>query len=284
MKHLRPLLFAWLCAVTVFITGLGSASADSSHIVVSGESLTSIAYQYGITASELAAANGLAWNAWVYVGQTLTIPDGRTAAPSPAPATPAGGATTVYYVQAGDTLFSVGLRFGTTVDALMVANGLSTSTIYAGQKLYVPSSAGLTTPSPVVTGGASVPAPGAGERWIDVNLSTQTITAYEGNVAVNTSLASTGLPRTPTVVGSYRIYVKYVATDMEGGSYAYGDYYYLPDVPYTMYFYKGYGIHGTYWHNNFGNPMSHGCVNLPTPVAEWFFNWASVGTRVETHY
>jgi lipoprotein-anchoring transpeptidase ErfK/SrfK len=60
--------------------------------------------------------------------------------------------------------------------------------------------------------------------------------------------------------------------------------FYLPDVPYTMYFYEGYGIHGTYWHNNFGHPMSHGCVNMRTSEAEWMFNWASVGTLVNVHY
>ena len=56
--------------------------------------------------------------------------------------------------------------------------------------------------------------------------------------------------------------------------------YYLPDVPFIMYFYKGYGLHGTYWHNNFGQPMSHGCVNMPTPEAEWAYNWAGIGTPV----
>ncbi len=58
----------------------------------------------------------------------------------------------------------------------------------------------------------------------------------------------------------------------------------LPGVPYTMYFYKGYALHGTYWHNNFGHPMSHGCVNLRTSDAGWLFNWASVGTPVVTHW
>jgi lipoprotein-anchoring transpeptidase ErfK/SrfK len=60
--------------------------------------------------------------------------------------------------------------------------------------------------------------------------------------------------------------------------------YYLPNVPYTMYFYRGYGLHGTYWHANFGRPMSHGCVNLPTYEAQWLFNWAPVGTLVNVHY
>jgi lipoprotein-anchoring transpeptidase ErfK/SrfK len=59
--------------------------------------------------------------------------------------------------------------------------------------------------------------------------------------------------------------------------------YYLPNVPYTMYFYGGYGLHGTYWHNNFGTPMSHGCVNLSTADSGWLFDWASVGTVVNVH-
>ena len=60
--------------------------------------------------------------------------------------------------------------------------------------------------------------------------------------------------------------------------------YYLPDVPYVMYFYKGYGIHGTYWHSNFGNPMSRGCVNMETSEAGWLYNWAFVGIPVNVHY
>jgi lipoprotein-anchoring transpeptidase ErfK/SrfK len=54
----------------------------------------------------------------------------------------------------------------------------------------------------------------------------------------------------------------------------------LHNVPYTMYFYKGYGLHGTYWHNNFGTPMSHGCVNMPTEEAKWAYYWADYGTPV----
>ena len=61
---------------------------------------------------------------------------------------------------------------------------------------------------------------------------------------------------------------------MEGGSRLNNSYYYLPNVPYAMFYSGSYGIHGTYWHNNFGNRMSHGCVNAPTPVAEKLFYWA----------
>jgi lipoprotein-anchoring transpeptidase ErfK/SrfK len=60
--------------------------------------------------------------------------------------------------------------------------------------------------------------------------------------------------------------------------------YYLPNVPYVMYFFQGYGIHGTYWHNNFGTPMSHGCVNLTIEDSAWIFDFASVGTVVFVHY
>jgi lipoprotein-anchoring transpeptidase ErfK/SrfK len=116
------------------------------------------------------------------------------------------------------------------------------------------------------------------EHWIDVNLSQQMLYAYEGDTIVASFLVSTGVPAFPTVTGQYHIYIKFVSTLMAG------DGYYLPNVPYTMYFYKGYGIHGTYWHNNFGHPMSHGCVNMYTPDAEWMFYWASVGTLVNIHY
>jgi lipoprotein-anchoring transpeptidase ErfK/SrfK len=117
-----------------------------------------------------------------------------------------------------------------------------------------------------------------GARWIDVNLSTQTLYAYEGDTLVNSFVVSTGTWLTPTVVGKYKVWIKFASTSMSGPGY------YLPDVPYVMYFYKGYGIHGTYWHNNFGTPMSHGCVNMRTSEAQWLFNWASVGTVVNVHY
>lgn len=114
-------------------------------------------------------------------------------------------------------------------------------------------------------------------RWIDVDLSQQSLTAYEGSTPVHTTLVSTGLLGTPTPVGQFRIWIKFRTDDMAGPGY------YIEDVPYVMYFYKGYGLHGVTWHGNFGQPMSHGCVNLPTEEAEWLFNWADVGTLVNIH-
>lgn len=115
-------------------------------------------------------------------------------------------------------------------------------------------------------------------RWIDVDLTHQAVYAYEGDTVVNSFIVSTGTWLYPTVVGQYKIYVKIRSGNMSGPGY------FLPNVPYIMYFYKGYGLHGTYWHHNFGTPMSHGCVNLRTSDAEWLFNWASVGTLVNVHY
>ena len=119
---------------------------------------------------------------------------------------------------------------------------------------------------------------GNGERWIDVDLTNQMVYAYEGDVIVNSFIVSTGTWLTPTVTGKHKIYVKVRVQDMRGPGY------HLKDVPYVMFFSGDYGLHGTYWHNNFGTPMSRGCVNLTIDDAAWLFNWASVGTVVNVHY
>lgn len=124
---------------------------------------------------------------------------------------------------------------------------------------------------------AELPVSSQRERWIDVDLSQQRVYAYEGQDIVKKFTVSTGTSAHPTVTGRYYIYVKYRYDDMAGPGY------YLPDVPYVMYFYEGYSFHGTYWHSNFGTPMSHGCVNLRTEDAAWLYNWADVGTLVNVH-
>jgi len=132
-------------------------------------------------------------------------------------------------------------------------------------------------PAPAAEG-LAYPAKGNGARWIDVNLSEQRVYAYEGDVVVNSFIVSTGTARTPTVTGKFKIWIKLKSTTMSGPGY------YLTNVPYAMYFHKGYGLHGTYWHNNFGTPMSHGCVNLSIPDAAWLYGWAYEGTVVKVHY
>ena len=136
------------------------------------------------------------------------------------------------------------------------------------------------TPVPVTSvGGIPV---SSGETWVDVNLTTQTLVAYRGTEPVFTTLISSGTWSHPTVTGQFRIYLRYEAQDMNG--YLLGYDYYLPNVPYVMYFYEDYALHGTYWHNNFGTPMSHGCVNLATGDAQWLYNFTSIGTLVSVHY
>ena len=115
------------------------------------------------------------------------------------------------------------------------------------------------------------------DRWIDIDLSDQRLYAYEGQNIVRSFLVSTGTWQHPTPVGSYNVWIKLRYTNMRGPGY------YLPDVPYTMYFYSDYGIHGTYWHNNFGTPMSHGCVNMITEEAGWLYNWSYLGIPVIVH-
>jgi lipoprotein-anchoring transpeptidase ErfK/SrfK len=93
---------------------------------------------------------------------------------------------------------------------------------------------------------------------------------------------SSGLPRTPTVTGQFRIYLRLELQDMDG--YRLGFNYYTPNVPYVMYFHGNYALHGAYWHNNFGQPMSHGCVNMSVPDSRWLYNFAGIGTLVYVHY
>jgi lipoprotein-anchoring transpeptidase ErfK/SrfK len=124
---------------------------------------------------------------------------------------------------------------------------------------------------------------GGGERWIEVSLSQQYLWAWEGNTVVLETYVSTGRPGFDTPEGTFYINTKLESQTMSGviGGEAYN----VPDVPWVMYFTdEGHALHGTYWHNNFGNTMSHGCVNLPMDVAEWMYGWADIGTRVVIHW
>ncbi|MEO8288589.1 MAG: L,D-transpeptidase family protein [Chloroflexota bacterium] len=133
-------------------------------------------------------------------------------------------------------------------------------------------------------------------KWINVNITQQIVTAYQDGTPVKVTLASTGIvartvnPTTGqrddnrTELGVWKIYYKLPKQDMKGGSKAGGDYYDLKDVPFPQYFHiSGEGLHGTYWHDDFGHPRSHGCVNLSTPMSEWFYNWDKIGTVVWVH-
>lgn len=114
-----------------------------------------------------------------------------------------------------------------------------------------------------------------GDKWIEVNLTTQHLYAHDGNNIVYSFPVSTGLPWTPTVTGTYYIWAKVRAQRMVGGDVAAGTYYNLPNVPFVQFFYGGYSLHGTYWHQDFGKPRSHGCVNLSIPDAQALYYWTN---------
>lgn len=111
------------------------------------------------------------------------------------------------------------------------------------------------------------------EKWIEVSLEEQKLRAWEGNNLIMEFPISSGL-WAPTPKGTFNIWYKTRSQSMKGGSQELGTYYNLPNVPNNMFFYKGYALHGAYWHNNFGHPMSHGCVNEPLASAAQIFEWA----------
>ncbi|KKD39323.1 MAG: L,D-transpeptidase [Limnoraphis robusta] len=115
------------------------------------------------------------------------------------------------------------------------------------------------------------------ERWIQIDLTRQRLVAWEGNKPVYAVIVSTGKRSTPTRTGTFKVYTKYRETRMTGPDYD------VPDVPYTMYYDGGMAIHGAYWHNLFGTPVSHGCTNVAVNHAKWLFEWAEVGTPVVVH-
>jgi len=246
-------------------------TASGTHVVQRGENLYRIALSYGVSAQTLASANGIVNLNHIFVGQQLVIPDqGQSPEPTDQPAV----SNETYVVRPGDTLSKIALRYGVSIWTITQLNGIrNASFIYVGQVLRLP---GGHDPS-IEESSETTLAPTSG-RWVDVDLSAQRLTTYEGNTPLRSTLVSTGLPGTPTPTGQFHVYVRYTSAPMSGPGY------YLPGVPYVMYFYRGFGLHGTYWHSNFGHPMSHGCVNLPTSEAQWIYSWASIGTLVNIHY
>lgn len=112
-----------------------------------------------------------------------------------------------------------------------------------------------------------------GDFWVEVDLYQQTVAAYENNRLVYATLASTGLPGFETNEGLFTVYARHEEWDMWGGDVG-KDYYYLQDVPHTMFFDDDIALHGAYWHDNFGEVRSHGCVNMPPRGAEWVYYWS----------
>lgn len=125
----------------------------------------------------------------------------------------------------------------------------------------------------------------AGEKLVEVDLTNKRMYAYENNTLIKTFLVSAGADATPTVTGKYSIYSKVRIQDMRGSN-ADGSKYLQPNVEWVNYFYKDYAIHGNYWRplSYFGSVnSSHGCVGIVNSDAEWFYNWAPIGTQIVIH-
>ncbi len=153
----------------------------------------------------------------------------------------------------------------------------------------------ITSYNPNPIGSADAP----GRRWMEINLTRQQLWAYQGETPIMTTLVSTGLTPNNTSEGTFYVRIKFPKQDMEGFTSGTGEvvgfggpedapdgtsYYEVKDVPNVMYFTQlAEALHGAYWHNNFGHPMSHGCVNLPLDIAKFMYGWAPLGTMVVVH-
>ncbi len=253
---LRRLFIILIIILTLLIIRSQADAAPPNdpvvHVVKPGDTLSSIALRYGVSAANLMALNGLTSPNLIFIGQQIIIK----------PDTPAASPKVTKPTQVTASATGAG--------AIASAGPASAGQVDAPGDASAPSK-----PKRVAPPGVSDEIKSG--RWVEVSLSKQELVAWEGENPVFTSRVSTGVPAHPTVLGTFRIYTKIRAQAMSGPGY------YLPNVPYVMYFYDSYGLHGTYWHNNFGHPMSHGCVNLPTPAAAWLYDWASVGTPVVVH-
>ena len=118
-------------------------------------------------------------------------------------------------------------------------------------------------------------------RWIEINLYEQTLAVYEDNRLVFATLIASGIDPFFTRPGLFQVYEKLEKTNMSGAFEPdRSDYYYLENVPYTLYFDEARAIHGAYWRTLFGYPQSHGCINLSIGDAAWIYSWADVGDWV----
>lgn len=121
-------------------------------------------------------------------------------------------------------------------------------------------------------------------RRIEVDLSAQRTYLFENNAVVQSWAVSSGLTPNDTPTGDFRMQAHVRIQGMGNRDLTKEPHYYTPDVPYVSYFNGDIAFHGTYWHNNFGNPMSHGCINMTIDAAQYVYDWAPLGTEVSVYY
>ena len=261
-----------------------------NYTVRPGDSLGGLAKRFGISLQQFMSLNSLTTARWLYVGQVLRVPGAPGAAAQPAPSAPLPQPTpppapvvqperagvVMHMVQPGEFLSRIAERYGVPAAVLARVNKLaSPNLLEVGQVLRIPPQDALDLLDDSFARLHPSQYPTQTERWIEVDLSEQLVVAYEGTIPVRAFIMSSGVGNTPTVTGTFRIWAKVAMQDMSGGSRAAGSYYNLKDVQNVQYFFKNYGFHGTYWHDNFGTPMSRGCVNMTEEDAEWLFEWTS---------
>lgn len=252
------------------------------HTIQRGETLRSIARTYAITETDLIQINNIINPDRILAGQQLLINGAgiatttqtvATAPQSPVEVASLTNSSITHTVQAGEHLGIISNRYNVTPAVIMSANNIiDANRILVGQQLIIPN-----IENPAAFEALAYPEPGAkvnAGREIVVDLSNSRVYAYENGILMYEAVSSNGLPATPTVQGSFTVRSKVRSQTMSGPGY------WLPNVEWVMYFYQGYALHGAYWHNNFGQPMSHGCVNLTNEDALWFYNFAEIGTPV----
>ncbi len=279
------------------------------HTVQFGETLGILAIHYGLTVRDLIAANSIDDANYIESGQTLWIPgSAKRRDPPPPPQLPepaqqpatevaaapaaqapqtqnapvVAGTRRQHVVRKGDFLTQLGIDLDTSWIALARLNNLEAPyVLHAGSTLLIPQRADVELYDPAYAAWkwfdifAHQPGPQVGiGREIVILLDAQAIYAYENGVLQKAVRVSTGKKATPTVKGDHKIWLKRRSQTMSGPGYS------LDNVEWVMYFYRDYAIHGTWWHTNFGQPMSHGCVNLTNTDAQWFYEFASIGTPV----
>lgn len=275
-----------------------SPATPSSHTYAMrlGESLSIVAEKFEVSLADLMEINGLTQDSEVWVGQNLLLPlriDGSEPSfesqvmPYVAPLGPKPAAQSLewavsphgespmegfnppsnilHIVKPGETLASIASSYELNSSQIGELNFLAMgSSVTEGQHLKIP--VDLTDEVGPMA-----------KRWVQVDLSQQTLTAWEGNEMFLQTDISSGLAQFPTPVGRFRIWYMNPSQTMSGIGYS------LDNVKHNMYFYQEYAMHGAYWHNNFGSPMSHGCVNMREEHAEQLYHFASLGMEVWVH-
>lgn len=305
MRHLFLLL---LLLMAIPMIAYAQDDGRIVHIVQRGETLQRIAIRYDVPMQQIVSLNGLANPNHIQVGQRLEIKPAEvvpvveeivesvTSEAVGAESSPIGTAveqllqaalpqveetpsTISYVVQRGDALGMIAERFGVDWRTIARMNNIhNVNTIYPGQRLEIPTNNASDInifaedyyiPEPTITEG----------RQIIVSLSASRVYAFEDGELVRSVLVSLGKANTPTIPGDFEVYYRVRVQTMSGPGYS------TPNVEWILYYHQGYALHGAWWHENWGHPMSAGCVNMPNEEARWFWeNFGEIGTPVSVIY